>query len=235
MKKIRCLIVDDEPVARKVLREFIERVPFLLCCGQCENAMKAEAFLKINEADLVLLDIEMPKLSGLDWLKRAPVRPMVVLTTAFPNYALEGYELDIMDYLLKPIAFGRFLKATQKVREYIELKDTQLANSTYLFVRTEKRIEKVELSDILYIESVGNYVSITTGEKKLLAYLTLKSLEMQVPAHDFVKVHQSFLVSLSKIKAIDGNRVIVGTKEVPVSRNFRDRLMQIVEQRLLKR
>ncbi len=140
-----------------------------------------------------------------------------------------------MDYLLKPIAFGRFLKAAQKVREYMELKDIQLANSTYLFVRTEKRIEKVELSDILYVESVGNYVSITTEEKKMLAYLTLKSLEMQVPTHDFVKVHQSFLVSLSKIKAIDGNRVIVGNKEVPVSRNFRDRLMQVVEQRLLKR
>lgn len=235
MRKIRCLIVDDEPVARKVLREFIERVPFLLCCGQCENAMKAEAFLKNSEADLVLLDIEMPKLSGLEWLKRTPVKPMVVLTTAFPNYALQGYELDIMDYLLKPIAFDRFLKAVQKVREYTELKDTLLTGSTYLFVRSEKRIEKIEPGNILYAESVGNYVSIVLTDKKLLAYLTLKSLEAQLPAHDFIKIHQSFLVNLAKIEAIDGNRVMIGAKEIPVSRNFRDRLMQVVEQRLLKR
>jgi DNA-binding LytR/AlgR family response regulator len=235
MKKIRCLIVDDEPVARKVLREFIDRVPFLTVAGECENAMKAEVLLQNNVADLILLDIEMPKLSGLEWLKKASVKPMVVLTTAFPNYALEGYELDIMDYLLKPIAFDRFLKAVQKVKEYAELKVNQVAGAGYLFVRSEKRIEKIGLMDILYAESIGNYIYIVTAEKKLLAYLTLKSLEAQLSAHDFVKVHQSFLVSLAKIEAIDGNRVMIGRKEIPVSRNFRERLMEVVEQRLLKR
>jgi DNA-binding LytR/AlgR family response regulator len=235
MKKIRCLIVDDEPIARKVLREFIERVPFLAAAGECENAMKAEALLKEDAADLILLDIEMPKLSGLEWLKRTAVKPMVILTTAFPNYALEGYELDIMDYLLKPIAFDRFLKAVQKVKDYAELKDSLAAGSGYLFVRSDKRIEKIQLKDILYAESIGNYINIVTTDKKLLAYLTLKSLEAQLPAHDFVKVHQSFLVSLAKIDAIDGNRVMIGAKEIPVSRNFRDRLMEVVEQRLLRR
>ncbi|GAA4101482.1 LytTR family DNA-binding domain-containing protein [Mucilaginibacter panaciglaebae] len=235
MKKIRCLIVDDEPIARKVLREFIERIPFLSACGQCENTMKAELFIKQNEADLILLDIEMPKLSGLEWLKRTPVKPMIILTTAFQNYALEGYELDIIDYLLKPIAFDRFLKAMQKVREYAEMREHLIAGTGYLFVRSDKRIEKIELKDVLYAESVGNYVHIVTTEKKLLAYLTLKSLEAQLPGHDFVKVHQSFLVNLSQIEAIDGNRIIIGHNEIPVSRSFRGRLMQIVEQRILRR
>jgi len=235
MTHIRCLIVDDEPVARKVLREFIERVPFLTACGQCENAMKAEAFLRNNEVDLVLLDIEMPKLSGLDWLKQAAVRPAVILTTAFPNYALEGYELEVMDYLLKPIAFERFLKAVQKVKDYAELKDHRATGNGYIFVRSDKRIEKVDLNAILFAESVGNYVSIVTTEKKLLAYLTLKSLESQLPAQDFVRIHQSYLINFSQIQAVEGNQAVVGGQSLPVSRQFRNVFLQRVENSLLKR
>lgn len=236
MKKMRCIIVDDEPVARKILQEFVEQVHFLEPAGQFENAVKAEAFLRNNTADIMFLDIEMPKLSGVEYLKRSVVKPLVILTTAFPEYALEGYELDIIDYLLKPVAFSRFLKAVQKAKEYAERKEaTTRSISSYLFVRSEKRIEKVELRDILYIESLGNYVNIYTEAKKIVAYLTLKGLESQLPADEFIKIHQSFLVSFSRINAIEGNQVRIGDKALPISRNYRETVMKMVEQRLLKR
>lgn len=238
MNTMRCIIVDDEPIARKILQEFTEQVPFLEAVGQFDNPLKAEAFLQQNQADLMLLDIEMPKLNGLEYLKKAPVQPLVIITTAFPNYALEGYELDIIDYLLKPVAFHRFLKAVQKAREYATLKQAAASppvNASYLFVRSEKRIEKIELKDILHIESMGNYVIICTAQKKIIAYLTMKSMESQLPAQDFIKIHQSYLVSIAKIEAIEGNTVSVGGKILPISRQHRDAVMQLVAQRLLRR
>lgn len=237
MKKMQCIIVDDEPVARKILREFIAQVHFLELSAEFETAVKAEAFLLNNNADILFLDIEMPKLSGLEFLKRAAVKPLVILTTAYPEYALEGYELDIIDYLLKPIPFSRFLKAVQKAKEYAELKNATSAHpfSSGLFVRSERRIEKIELKDILYIESMGNYVNIYTENKKIIAYLTLKGLESQLPSNDFIKIHQSFLVSFSRINAIEGNNIKIKDKLLPISRNYRDAVMQVIEQRMLKR
>jgi DNA-binding LytR/AlgR family response regulator len=237
MRKLRCIIVDDEPIARKILQEFVEQVPFLEPAGQFENSLKAEAFLQYNKIDIMFLDIEMPKRSGLDYLKQSAIRPLVILTTAFPQYALEGYELDIIDYLLKPVAFSRFLKAVQKAKEYADLRDATVPPTvpSWIFVRSDKRIEKIELRDILYIESVGNYVNIFTDNKKILAYLTLKGLEGQLPALEFMKVHQSFLVNCSRIDVIKGNTIRIKDKTLPVSRNYRDALMQMVEQRLLKR
>jgi DNA-binding LytR/AlgR family response regulator len=237
MKKLRCIIVDDEPIARKIIQEFVERVPFLETTGQFENAKKAEAFLRDDSADIMFLDIEMPRRSGLELLKGLTIKPSVILTTAFPEYALEGYELDIIDYLLKPVAFNRFLKAVQKAKEYAALKNAVVSqhNSSWLFVRSEKRIEKIELADILYIESIGNYVNIYTENKQIIAYLTLKGLESQLPASEFIKTHQSFLVSISKINSIEGNLIKIRNKELPISRNYRDAVMNMVEQRLLKR
>lgn len=237
MKKLRCMIVDDEPVARKILREFVEQVPFLEAAGEFENAIRAAAFLQEHTADLLFLDIEMPRLSGLDYLKQSAVQPLVILTTAFPEYALEGYELDIIDYLLKPIAFSRFLKAVQKAKEYLDRLQAPAspAEPSWLFVRSEKRIEKIELDQVLYIESTGNYVNIFTESKKIMAYLTLKGLESQLPPHAFVKIHQSYLVSFSRINAIEGNQVRIGNKTLPISRSYRDAVMQLVEQRMLKR
>jgi DNA-binding LytR/AlgR family response regulator len=236
MKKIRCIIVDDEPVARKIIREFVEQIPFLELAGEFENAFKAETFLAQSKVDLVFLDIEMPKLSGLEWLKRSAVNPMVILTTAFPEYALEGYELDIIDYLLKPIAFSRFLKAVHKAKDYATLMDGSAQQApSWLFVRSERRIERIELNDILYVESMGNYVNIYTENKKIIAYLTLKSLESQLPAREFIKIHQSYLVDFSRISAIEGNMVNIKNKSLPISRNYRESVMQLVEQRLLKR
>jgi len=237
MKKLSCIIVDDEPVARKILHEFVEQVPFMDLHGKFENAMKAEAFLKTNVVDLIFLDIEMPKVSGLQFLQRMHIESMVILTTAFPQYALEGYELDIIDYLLKPFALSRFLKAVQKAKDFYQMKNRTAGAlpSTYIFIKSEKRIEKIELSDILYAESVGNYVSVYTENKRIVAYLTMKSLESQLPADEFIKIHQSYLVNCSKIEAIEGNEIKIGCKSLPMSRNYRDTVMKIVHQRLLKR
>lgn len=237
MKKLSCIIVDDEPVARKILQEFAEQVPFLDLLAKFESAMKAEEFLKSNEPDLLFLDIEMPKVSGLQMLKRIKIESMVILTTAFPQYALDGYELDIIDYLLKPFAFNRFLKAVQKAKDFHEMK-TQVGNAlppSYIFIKSEKRIEKVELSDILYAEVLGNYVTIFTERKKIIAYLTMKSLESQLSDVDFIKIHQSFLVNRSKIESVEGNELKVGTKSLPISRNYRESVTNLINQRLLKR
>lgn len=231
------MIVDDEPVARKILQEFTEQVPFLDLLGKFESAVKAEEFLKSNQPDLIFLDIEMPKVSGLQMLKRINIESMVILTTAFPQYALDGYELDIIDYLLKPFALHRFLKAVQKAKDFYEMK-TQSANApppSYIFIKSEKRIEKVELSDILYAEVLGNYMTIYTDRKKIIAYLTMKSLQSQLSPTDFIKIHQSFLVNCSKIESVEGNDLKVGTKSLPISRNYRDSVTNLINQRLLKR
>jgi DNA-binding LytR/AlgR family response regulator len=237
MKKLRCIIADDEPVARKILREFIEQVPYLELAGEFRNAIKTEAFLQENDADLLFLDINMPRVSGLQFLKKNTVRPLVILTTAYPEYALEGYELDIIDYLLKPIAFTRFMKAVKKANEYILLREKKDQDSpgTFLFVKSEKRIEKIELADILYIESTGNYVNICTGSKKIMAYLTLKGIESRLPADEFIKVHQSFIIPISKIEFIEGNQIKIKDTVVPIGRNYKDTIMKLVEERLLRR
>lgn len=237
MKKLSCIIVDDEPIARKILHEFVDQVPFIDLQGKFENAVKAEAYLKTNAVDIIFLDIEMPKVSGLQFLQKLNIESMVILTTAFPQYALEGYELDIIDYLLKPFALSRFLKAVQKAKDYHEMKtrtNGQL-QSSYIFIKSDKRIEKIELNDIIYAESTGNYVSIHTEEKRIIAYLTMKSLESQLQAEEFIKIHQSYLVNCAKIKAIEGNEINIGNKSLPISRNYRDLVMRVVNQRLLRR
>jgi DNA-binding LytR/AlgR family response regulator len=238
MKKLSCIIVDDEPVARKVLHEFVEQVPFLHLQGKFENAMKAEVFLKHNDVDLIFLDIEMPKVTGLQLLKLIDKKPLVILTTAFPQYALEGYELEVIDYLLKPIAFNRFIKAVQKAKDYKQMQQATAISQTassYLFVKSDKRIEKIELPYILYAETLGNYIIIHLQDKKIIAYLTLKSLEGQLPANEFIKIHQSYLVNCSRISAIEGNEIKIEQRSLPISRNYKDDVMEMVQQRLLKR
>ncbi|MDQ2721590.1 MAG: LytTR family DNA-binding domain-containing protein [Bacteroidota bacterium] len=236
MKKLSCIIVDDEPVARKLLQEFAEQVPFLTLQGRFENAIKAEAFLKGNSIDLMFLDIEMPKISGLQLLQTIDNKPLVILSTAFPTYALEGYELDVIDYLLKPFAFSRFLKAVQKAKDYYQIKNIATTSKpSYIFIKSDKRIERIELNDILYAESIGNYVSIHIENKRFIAYLTMKSLEAQLPTGEFTKIHQSYLVNNSKIIAIEGNEIKIANKSLPISRNYKETIMKIVNQRLLKR
>jgi DNA-binding LytR/AlgR family response regulator len=237
MNQLKCIIADDEPVARKILKEFIEQVPGLELAGQFENVAKTESWLQENKADILLLDIEMPRMSGMQYLKSFRIEPLVILTTAYPEYALEGYELNVIDYLLKPIAFNRFVKAIQKAKDYLELteKPTKSANSSFMFVRSDRRIEKIELNQILFIESFGNYAYINTATKKIIAYLTLRSIESQLPEQEFIRVHKSYLINLSKIESIDDNQIRMNNHSIPVSRSHSEELMKMVQKRLLKR
>lgn len=235
MKKLRCLIVEDEPVARKIIREFIAQVDFLELTGEVESAVKAELFGLQHETDLLFLDIEMPRLSGMEYLKGRKVKPLVIITTAYPEYALEGYSLDVIDYLLKPVAFNRFFKAVQKAKEFHELTVENKIASEYLFVRTAGRIEKINLVEILYAESTGNYVTISCSQKKLTAYLTMKSLENQLPPKMFLKVHRSFIVNTSQIEYLENNHIKVGDKLISISRHYVDHVAAVIDERLLKR
>lgn len=237
MKKLSCIIVDDEPVARSIIHEFVSQTPSLLLAGEFENTVKAGKFVDEHQPDLIFLDIEMPRKTGLDWLKSSELKPMVILTTAFPQYAIEGYELDIIDYLLKPISFVRFTKAVEKAREFAAMKSgLKNGNSKQqVFVRTDKRIEKLNTDDILYIESIGNYVNIVTAQTKLIAYLTLKSMETQLSDADFVRIHYSYLVNFSKISSIEGNLIHIKDVSLPISRGYKEPFMKLIEDRLLKR
>jgi DNA-binding LytR/AlgR family response regulator len=235
--KLNCLIIDDEPVARKGLAEYAKDVEFLNVVAQCENAMKASTFLQEGKIDLLFLDIQMPKLSGVDFLKSLKNPPMTIFTTAFSEYALEGYSLDVIDYLIKPISFERFLKAVHKAYDFYKMKNNAVqATENYFFVKSNGRIEKVDFSEILYVESLQNYVTIHTKDRKLITYLTLSGLESQLPADRFMKVHKSFLVASAKIESIDGNELIIGKARVPISRTLKDEVLQkIVGKNLLKR
>lgn len=234
-KKLKCLIVEDEPIARKIIREFIDHVDFLELAGEAENAIKAESFLQQNETDIIFLDIEMPRLSGVEYLKSRKVKPLVIITTAYPEYALEGYELDVIDYLLKPIAFTRFFKAVQKAKEYHDLARENKSVPDFIFVRAEGRIEKVDINDILFAESTGNYVTIACTQKKLTTYLTMKSLENQLLSKGFLKIHRSFLINTSHIEYLEDNHIKIGDKLIPISRHYLNEVANIINKHLIKR
>src|SRR5262245_9067314 len=207
---LNCIIVDDEPVARKVLEEYIEEVDFLTMVGKAENPVKAKSLIEEYKVDLLFLDINMPLMSGIDFLRSSRELPMTVLTTAYPDYALEGFELDVLDYLVKPFSAERFLKACTKAKEYYLIKNklpgtgAEVKND-YFFVKCDGRIEKVFYDELIYIEAMQNYVMLHTENKKMLVYLTIKGVEEQLPPNLFLKIHKSTIINVTKIKSIQGN------------------------------
>jgi len=237
--KLNCLIVDDEPFARQGLEEYVKEVEFLELIAKCESAAKAASFLQEGSVDLIFLDIQMPKLSGIELLKTLSKPPMVIFTTAFSEYAVEGYSLDVIDYLLKPIPFNRFLKAAQKAFDFYKLtnqKEESKHAHDYFFVKCDSKYEKVFYNDILYLEGLQNYTVIHTFEKKLIAYITFGGLIAQLPPEQFLKVHKSYTVAISKINSIDGNELVIGKAKVPISRNLKDEVMEkLLKNNLLKR
>lgn len=224
--KLNCLIVDDEPLARKGLEEYMRDVDFLHFVGSCENAVKAVSFLSKGNVDLILLDIHMPKVSGIEFLKTLQHPPLVIFTTAYPEYALESYALDVIDYLVKPIPFDRFLKAVQKARDYHALKQKAPPAPDYFFIKCDHKYEKVSYSEVLYVEAMQNYCIIYTPGRKLITYITLTGLEEQLPKDRFLKVHKSFIVSLEKINSLDGSEILIGTARIPISRTLKDDVLQ---------
>ena len=197
---MNCIIVDDDPLARKGLKEYVQEINFLHLVGECENANAAEVILKNQKVDLIFLDIEMPRLTGIDFLKSLQQKPIVIFTTAYPQYALQGYELEVLDYLVKPFPFDRFLKACTKAKEFYEIKNSAELNSqkndTYFFVRSDNQYEKIFYEELLFAEAMENYVILQTINKRFIAYLTFKAVENHLPANSFIKVHKSFQIHI---------------------------------------
>jgi len=238
--KLNCLIVDDEPLARKVLAEYIADTDFLELKAKAENPVKANAILNGSQVDLMFLDINMPKLSGIEFLRTAGILPPTIITTAYAEYAIDGFELDVLDYLVKPFSFERFLKAANKGRQYHMLKNPATTaaggNDDFLFVKCNGKIEKVLYADLLYVEAMSNYVILHTKDKKLIVYLTLKGIIEQLPASVFMKVHKSYVINLGCVKSIDGNEINLGTVSVPVSQALHEAVLkEIVKDKMLKR
>jgi len=241
--KINCIIIDDEPLARKGLKEYISDIEFLSLQGEFENPLKATGILMNQDIQLMLLDIQMPKITGLDFLKSLQAPPLTILTTAYPQYALQGYELNVVDYLLKPFSFERFLKAVMKAKSYLESAHKtpgpaakQPDEANYFFLKTDNKLVKLLHDDVLFAEALQNYVAIYTKEKKYISYLTIKSVEEQLPASKFIKVHKSYLVAADKVETIEGNEIKIAQYRIPISRNIKEEVLEkILQNRLLKR
>jgi len=219
MDKIKCIVVDDEPLAVSLLGSYVEKIPFLELVFSTENPIEAMEFIQNNEADLIFLDIQMPELSGINFMKIVGSKLKYILTTAYTGYALEGYEHNIIDYLLKPISFSRFEKSTQKAFERFTINETK--ENTYFFVKSSGQQHKINFDEILFIESIKDYVNIRTENQEYIVLDTLKSLENQLP-ENFARVHKSFILNLDKIEKIDVKNVCLSSgREIPIGETYK--------------
>ena len=241
--KLNCIIIDDEPLARKGLKEYIADVDFLQLTGEFDNPVKAMDMLAKEEVQLLFLDIQMPKITGLEFFKTLQHAPPVIFTTAFPQYALEGFELNALDYLVKPISFDRFLKAAMRGKEFYEVRQKNISEtgsgataSEYFFIKADNKLVKIFYDDILFAEALQNYVVVHTKDKKYITYLTFKSVEDYLPADKFIKTHKSYIISSSKIDSIEANDIRIGQHHIPISRNLKDEVMEkLLKGKFLKR
>ncbi len=244
--KIKCLIVDDEHLALVLLQSYIEKVPQLELVGKCESAFEAIEMLQNNEIDLMFLDIQMPDLSGLELLRSLKKKPVVILTTAYTEYAIESYELDVLDYLLKPIPFERFFQSVNKAEDYIRMKKgantppavVQAPNpvppapapkeKNYFFVKADYKSVKINYPDILYIEGLREYVCIYLQDKKRVITLeSMKHLAELLPSDQFVRIHRSYIVSIQKVDALSGNKLELNDQSLPIGKSYKDKIMQV--------
>lgn len=224
MKRIKCIVVDDEPLAVSLLGSYIEKIPFFELIFSTENPIEALEYIRKNEADLIFLDIQMPELSGINFMKIVGDKLKYILTTAYSEYALEGYEHNVIDYLLKPISFDRFQKSALKAQERFPTNETS-ANS-YFFVKSSGQQHKINFDEILYIESIKDYVNIKTDNQEYIVLDTLKSLENQLP-ENFARVHKSFILNLDKIEKIDVRNVFLNSgKEIPIGETYKSEFFQ---------
>ncbi|MDB5031039.1 LytTR family DNA-binding domain-containing protein [Mucilaginibacter sp.] len=237
---IRCLIVDDEPLALHILEDYISKVPFMELVRSTTNPIEALTLVQDGNIDLVFLDVQMPELTGIQFLRIANGKTKVILTTAYPQYALEGYELDVVDYLLKPIAFDRFFKAAQKaqgiiqpskaaIAEPVQVQQQQDFMSDFIFVKSEHKIQKVYLHQILFIEGLKDYISIFTTAERIITLQNMKKMEDTLPEKHFIRVHKSYIVALNKIDSIERSRIRIGDKIIPVGDTYRDDFFKIID------
>ncbi|MEO0582490.1 MAG: LytTR family DNA-binding domain-containing protein [Bacteroidota bacterium] len=242
---LRCIIVDDEPLALDVLESYIEKIDGLEMVARLDNAVDAFNFLNRHTIDLLFLDIQMPKLTGIELLKNISHKPKVIFTTAYRDYALQGYELDVVDYLLKPISFDRFLRAVNKVYQINQPKQEQVTQylapdvqpyaESFIYLKSDKKMVKVLLKEILYIESLKDYVRVFSPDKSVTAYQRISYMEEKLPEDKFIRIHRSFIISLDKVEAYSAGFVEIAGKEIPIGRNYRSEVLKTLnQQNLLK-
>jgi DNA-binding LytR/AlgR family response regulator len=229
------LIVDDEPLAQEILETYIQKFPNLKLMQKCSNAVEAHAALQMHDIDLIFLDIQMPQITGLDFLKTLVNPPKVIFTTAFSEYAVEGYELNIVDYLLKPISFERFAKAVNKatVSEGVSASLGSGATQDFMFVKSDKKLVKVFFNEIYYIEGLKDYVILHTPKGRLVTLQTMKSLESKLSDELFMRIHRSYIVNIGHIDILDGNTVVINKKSIPIGKNYKENLLEVVNKNRL--
>ena len=226
---ITCIIVDDEPLAREGLERLVKEAGFLDLIALCSSAMEANHILSTEKIDLMFLDIQMPRMRGTDFLRTLEIKPKVIITSAYTEFALEGFELNVLDYLLKPITPERFLKAINRAREVLS------TEGAYFFVRAGNSFEKIIFDELLFIEAAQNYCALHTTRGKFLTLSTIHALEEQLPADQFLRVQKSYIVSISKIQSVNALEVSIGQHTIPVSKNYREALLNLVDKKLLRK
>jgi two-component system, LytTR family, response regulator len=234
---IKCLIVDDEPPAREVLKRYVEDTPGLELRGECANAVQALGVLQRESIDLIFLDIRMPQLTGVDFLKSLKNTPKIVFTTAYSEYALEGYELDIVDYLMKPVRFERFLKAINKAfplhnpvtTDPDQVPQTEKRMESFVYFRADRKMVKVLLSEIVYIESMKDYVKVITDNHSIITKQSISSVEGMLPEKKFIRTHRSFIVSVDKIRSFTNDLIEIGKTEIPIGKLYRNTVLKLLE------
>ncbi len=236
LSPIKCLIIEDEPPSRKILKEYIRRLEDLLLIGEANNPMEAKELFNLNSIELIFCDIKMPKMNGLEFLADLKRNNLAcIIASAHPEYALQGYDLNAIDYLLKPYSFERFETACQKAKHFLN-KGFSKNTDSYFFIKTSGKIEKIEYSDLLYIESLGNYLILHLSDRKVTAYYTLKGLLEQLPEEKFIRIHKSFIVNKEKISSIEESSIQIGNARIPISQIQKEEIMnKILNNRFIKR
>lgn len=240
--KLNCVIVEDEPLARNLLTDYVKKVSSLHLVEACSNPLKAMDVLRNHSVDVLFLDVQMPELTGISLLKILQKKPLVILTTAYSEYALEGYELDVTDYLLKPITFERFLRAIDKVTERLESKHQPAPTERppaeplqpFVFVKDGTKLVKVRLDDILYVEGLKDYVTIHTRTQKVISLQRLKALEDQLPPDKFIRIHNSFIIALGAIDVIHKSDVQIGTAMIPIGETYKKVFREFIEKKKMQ-
>lgn len=238
---LKCIAVDDEPLALDIIEDYISKVPFLELVKRTENAIEALQLVQAGGIDLVFLDIQMPDLTGIQFLKIASGKANYILTTAYSQYALESYDLNVSDYLLKPIAFDRFYKAVEKVRNQLQKEEVAFPVAEpvqavpaapvqdFIFVKTEHKIQKIQLDDILYIEGLKDYISIFTKSERIITLQNMKKMEETLPKGEFIRVHKSYIISLDKVESIERSRISIIGKVIPIGDTYRDEFFKLID------
>ena len=230
MNKLKCIVVDDEPLAQEVLERYLQNIREIEVVTTCSNALEAFEVLNNEAIDLMFLDISMPVISGLDFLRSLHKAPAVIITTAHPDYALQGYDLDVVDYLVKPVSMERFMKAVNKAIERVRLPlhISRVAQPDYMFVKSDQKLIRINFADIHYIEGMKDYVKIFTNEKMIVTLHTMKFFEANLPSDQFIRIHKSYIANSSSIKSISGNELELHQSRLPIGSSYKENLMKMI-------